>query len=164
MDLHKIAHTTLVDTSRIYLINGPNLNLLGTREPHIYGTLGLSDIEAHVKQALDAKYPQATVVLKQSNSEAEIITWLQAIALSEEVDLTEVGLVLNCGALTHTSIAIRDALLMCKPAPMVEVHLSNTFARESFRHKSMTADVVDGVIAGLGWRGYLAACEWILSR
>ena len=139
---------------RILLINGPNLNTLGEREPDIYGALTLPDIEARVReeaQSLD-------VVLRafQSNHEGEIIDFIQAEAPNSA------GIIINPGALTHYSLALRDALAACG-LPVVEVHISNIYGREPFRHHSVTAGVSRGLIAGLGWRGYLAALRSLVE-
>lgn len=102
------------------------------------------------------------VVFFQSNSESDIVEILQKAATTDSQDSHSIdGIVLNCAAYTHTSVAIRDALLLCRQLPSVEVHLSNVHAREEFRKQSLLSDVVDAVICGLGWRGYLAACQWI---
>lgn len=132
----------------ILIVNGPNLNMLGMREPDIYGGETLSDIEARcVKHA-------ETLALKaecfQSNDEGTLITRLQQAV--GEVS----GIIINAGAYTHTSIALRDALLLHR-APIIEVHLSNIFAREEFRHHSYISGVARGVICGLGAEGYLLA-------
>ena len=139
---------------RILLINGPNLNTLGEREPDIYGALTLPDIEARVReeaQALDVEL-QAF----QSNHEGEIIDFIQAEAPNSA------GMIINPGALTHYSLALRDALAACG-LPVVEVHISNIYGREPFRHHSVTASVSRGLIAGLGWRGYLAALRTLVE-
>jgi 3-dehydroquinate dehydratase-2 len=139
---------------RILLINGPNLNTLGEREPDIYGALTLPDIEARVReeaQALDVEL-QAF----QSNHEGEIIDFIQAEAPNSA------GMIINPGALTHYSLALRDALAACG-LPVVEVHISNIYGREPFRHHSVTASVSRGLIAGLGWRGYLAALRSLVE-
>ena len=134
----------------IWVIHGPNLNLLGTREPEIYGTETLADIDDGLKK----KAGELGLTLKsfQSNHEGVIVDRIQS--LRENCD----GLIINPGALTHTSIAIRDALLALT-CPMVEVHISNIYKREAFRHNSFIGDVVTGRIIGLGSHGYLMALE-----
>ena len=134
----------------IWVINGPNLNLLGTREPEIYGSETLADIDAGLKIKADT----LDLILKtfQSNHEGVIVDQIQS--LRDNCD----GLIINPGALTHTSIAIRDALLALS-CPMVEVHISNVYQRESFRHNSFIGDVVTGRIIGLGSHGYRLALE-----
>ncbi|KAI1282980.1 catabolic 3-dehydroquinase [Xylaria sp. FL0933] len=136
----------------ILLINGPNLNLLGTREPHIYGSTTLSDV---VPQA-ESQAAELGVTLQtfQSNHEGAIIDKIQA-ARGEEVD----SIVINPGAFTHTSVAIRDALLGVD-IPFVELHVSNVHAREPFRHHSYFQDKAVAVICGLGTFGYTAAIEF----
>ena len=129
----------------ILLLNGPNLNLLGTREPHVYGSTTLLDIEQElVSQAAQFGI---TLLCKQSSAEHELITEIHMA--QGNVD----GIIFNPGAFTHTSIALRDALVGTE-LPFIEVHLSNVFARERFRHYSYLSDVALSVISGLGTRGY----------
>ena len=131
---------------KILVLNGPNLNLLGTREPHLYGATTLEEINQSLeKQAVAAK---CSISFLQSNGEAELIDRIHAAA-SERVD----RIIFNPGALTHTSVALRDALL-ATAIPFYEVHLSNTFAREAVRHKSYFSDIAAGVLIGLGPAGY----------
>ncbi|HEV2559021.1 MAG TPA: type II 3-dehydroquinate dehydratase [Microvirga sp.] len=137
-------------TIAVHVLNGPNLNLLGQREPGIYGTLTLADIERQVRER--AADLAVEVTFRQSNHEGELVTWIQ------EAGLAGVGLVLNAGAYTHTSVALRDAISGAK-ATAVEVHLSNVHARESFRHRSLIAPVCIGVIAGFGPRSYLLGLD-----
>ena len=134
----------------IHILNGPNLNLLGTREPEIYGKTSLADIEA-----LCAKHAKALgleIVFKQTNHEGELIE--QVHAASRDAN----GLILNAGAYTHTSIALFDALLACS-VDIIEVHLSNLHKREAFRHHSYVAQAAWGVILGFGAKGYLLALD-----
>jgi 3-dehydroquinate dehydratase-2 len=138
---------------RVLFVDGPNLNVLGKREPGVYGKMTLSDIRSLVSEA--AAREGAEVSFFQSNSEGEIVTRLQEAR--EAFD----GLVVNPGAYTHTSIAIRDALLYTG-LPAIEVHLSNPHRREPFRHVSTVADVAVGRIAGLGGYGYVLALQAIL--
>ena len=137
----------------VLVIHGPNLNMLGRREPEKYGSDTLAVIDADLKAAGDKLGIGVTCF--QSNHEGEIVEKIQRIPAAGAA-----GLIINPAAYTHTSIAIRDALLLLD-IPVVEVHLSNIYRRESFRHKSMTADVATGQIAGFGKTGYILALEAI---
>ena len=130
---------------KILILHGPNLNLLGTREPEIYGALTLSDINTKLV-ALAEEY-RAELVCKQSNHEGDLVDALQ------DARLWAGGVVFNPGAYTHTSIALRDAISAIG-IPVVEVHLSNVYAREEFRHFSMISAVCRGKVVGFGWRSY----------
>lgn len=134
----------------IFILNGPNLNMLGTREPAIYGRATLADIEKAT--AVRAKGHGLQTVFRQSNHEGELISWIQEARTSAS------GIILNAGALTHTSIAIMDALTAAEK-PVIEVHLSNIFKREAFRHQSYVSLVATGVICGLGPKGYDLAID-----
>lgn len=134
----------------IFVLNGPNLNLLGTREPDIYGTQNLADVEAACV-ARAAKFG-ATIVFHQSNHEGALIDWIHQARLSA------IAVVLNAGAFTHTSIALHDALKACE-IPVVECHLSNPATRESFRHVSHVATAAKGSITGFGLMSYELAVE-----
>jgi 3-dehydroquinate dehydratase-2 len=134
----------------LYILNGPNLNLLGTREPEVYGRATLADIEKLCRDA--AKKHGFEIVFRQTNVEGELVDWLH------EARTKAAGVVLNAGAYTHTSIAIHDAL-KATTMPVVEVHLSNPFARESFRHHSYISSVAQGVICGFGAQGYVFAID-----
>ena len=139
---------------KILAIHGPNLNLLGQREPGIYGTITLDQINQSLRERAAAA--GVTVAPFQSNHEGALIDFLQAEGLDAA------GIIINPGALTHYSLALRDALASLH-APIVEVHISNVYKREPFRHTSVIAPIATGQIAGLGWRGYLLALEWLLS-
>ena len=134
----------------IYVLNGPTLNLLGTREPEIYGRTTLADIGKLA--AARAKTHGLGIVFRQSNHEGVLIDWIQ------EARLKGSGVILNGGAYTHTSIAIYDALKSLGK-PIIEVHLSNPHAREAFRHHSYVSMVAKGVICGFGGHGYVLALE-----
>lgn len=138
---------------KILILNGPNLNLLGTREPGIYGAKSLADIEADLRAHVGAR---AELAFRQSNHEGELVTWIQ------EAGLAGTGIALNAGAYTHTSLAMRDAIAGAK-AVVVELHLSNVHAREAFRHHSLLAPVCKGVIAGFGPMSYQLAVEALLA-
>jgi 3-dehydroquinate dehydratase-2 len=133
---------------KIQIINGPNLNLLGVREPEIYGSHSFEDY----LQKLVTLYPEVEIAYYQSNIEGEIINKLH------ETGFSYTGIILNAGAYTHTSVAVRDAIKSIT-APVIEVHISNIHARESFRHHSMLAGVCKGVIAGFGLDSYRLAIE-----
>ena len=139
---------------RILLINGPNLNLLGTRQPEIYGTTTLADIEAAVMER--AARMGAEVRCFHSNHEGALIDFLQAEAGAAD------GAIVNAGAFGHYSLALRDAFVATR-LPIVDVHISNVYAREPFRHGSVIADIALGQVSGLGWRGYLAAVEALIE-
>jgi 3-dehydroquinate dehydratase-2 len=138
---------------RILLVNGPNLNTLGTREPEIYGTATLADIEDAVRGRAGSL--GADLRCFQANGDAQIIDWIQ----QEQADAD--GMIINAGALTHYSIALRDAVAACD-FPVVEVHISNIAKREEFRHESLLTAVVEGAIIGLGAHGYLLAVDAVV--
>ncbi len=145
---------TTASDGRVLVINGPNLNTLGTREPSIYGSRTLDSIlEELAAYAADGD-PGFAIDALQSNHEGVLIDFLH------EREPSALGVIINPGALSHYSYALRDAISGIKK-PTVEVHLSNIHARETFRHTSVTAPVANGVIAGLGARGYLLAADWI---
>jgi len=137
-----------IDMLRILVLHGPNLNLLGTREQSIYGTLSLEALDTTIKKL--AKELSVEVKLCQSNNEGELVTWIQDARMGYD------GIIINPAAYTHTSVAIRDAVAAVG-LPTVEVHLSNIHQREEFRHRSYLAGVALGQIAGLGPTGYLLA-------
>ncbi len=134
----------------LYILNGPNLNLLGTREPEVYGHETLDDLRERCERKAESL--GLSVVFRQSNLEGELVTWIQ------EARTDASGLIVNAGAFTHTSIAMLDALLAC-PVPIAEVHLSNIFTREPFRHRSYISKAAKGVICGFGGLGYELAIE-----
>ncbi|MCH8062974.1 MAG: type II 3-dehydroquinate dehydratase [Chloroflexi bacterium] len=139
---------------KILVINGPNLNMLGKRESSLYGVKSLADIEVLIEEK--ARDLDVDVETFQSNSEGAIIDYLQEAASDAE------GIVVNAGALTHYGLSLRDALVDSR-LPIVEVHLSNIHARDEFRRQSVVADIAQGQIAGLGWRGYIFALEFLVG-
>ncbi|MFQ5880010.1 MAG: type II 3-dehydroquinate dehydratase [Dehalococcoidia bacterium] len=139
---------------RILLINGPNLNALGRRQPEVYGRTTLAEIEARVQER--ATTLGAEVRCFQSNHEGAIVDFIQAEAEGAH------GIIINPGALTHYGLSLRDALADCG-LPVVEVHISNIYAREPFRRRSVISEVARGTIAGLGWRGYVLALEALVE-
>jgi 3-dehydroquinate dehydratase-2 len=139
---------------RILLINGPNLNLLGTRQPEVYGSTTLQDIVGRVTTR--ASELGVEVEAFQSNTEGDIVGFIQKSGPTAD------GIIINAGALTHYSLAVRDAFESVQK-PVVEVHISNIYAREEFRHHSVFADIAVGQITGLGWRGYIAALDSLVG-
>ena len=135
---------------KVLFLNGPNLNLLGSREPGVYGTATLADIEARIRK--EAAKTGTEIAFKQSNIEGELVTWIQESKGSFDV------IVLNAAAYTHTSVAIRDAIAAVK-LPTIEIHLSNTMAREEFRHQSLISPVCKGVISGFGPDSYILGLQ-----
>ena len=140
--------------ARILLINGPNLNMLGRRSPDTYGSKTLPDIESLVYKK--AEQLGVRVDCYQSNSEGAIVEFIQVNADQAQ------GIIVNTGALTHYGYSLRDALADSR-LPVIEVHLSNIYAREEWRRHSVIAEIAKGQIAGLGWRGYLAALEFLID-
>ena len=142
-------------TPTVMVLNGPNLNLLGTREPDIYGTETLESIEAACrKRAADLGL---CVEFRQSNNEGDLVDWVQEAGGSHQ------ALIVNAGAYTHTSVALLDALLATE-LPIIEVHLSNINQREEFRHHSYVSKAADGMICGLGGHGYELALEALAKK
>ena len=138
---------------RIEIINGPNLNLTGLRQPEIYGTVTMEQMVAGLRE----RFPQVEIGYYQSNVEGEIINRLHEVGFSAD------GIVLNAGGYSHTSVAIHDAIAAIT-TPVIEVHISNIFAREEYRRHSLLSDVCKGVICGLGLEGYRFAVESLLGK
>jgi len=138
---------------KIQIINGPNLNLLGKREPETYGS---ESFESYLEK-LKSRFPSATLDYFQSNVEGEIINQIQKVGFDHD------GIVLNAGAYTHTSVAIHDAIGAIK-TPVVEVHISNIYAREKFRHKSLITSKCAGLITGFGMEGYAMAISYLVNK
>ena len=140
----------------ILVLNGPNLDLLGRREPHIYGSTTLDDVRADLERL--AAQLGARVEMRQSNHEGQLIDWLHGAA-----DEGARGVIVNPGGLSHTSVALRDAIAAID-LPVVEVHISNVHAREEFRHRCLTAGACVGAITGLGVSGYALALRYLVER
>ncbi len=138
---------------RIEIINGPNLNLTGQRQPEIYGTVTMEQMVAGLRE----RFPQAEIGYYQSNVEGEIINRLHEVGFSAD------GIVLNAGGYSHTSVAIHDAIAAIT-SPVIEVHISNIFAREEYRRHSLLSDVCRGMVCGLGLEGYRFAVESLLGK
>ncbi len=138
---------------KVQIINGPNLNLLGKREPEVYGSKTFDAFYDELKK----RFSQVSFNYYQSNVEGEIINKLQEVGFSSD------AIILNAGAYTHTSIAIHDAIASIK-TPVVEVHISNIYAREEFRHTSLITSKCAGLITGFGMEGYAMAVQWALNR
>jgi len=137
---------------RLFVVNGPNLNMLGRREAGFYGTFSLADLEKNIRTAVGTR---VELSFFQSNSEGEIIDYIHKLTADDR-------LIINAASLTHTSIGIRDALSAVK-VPFIEVHISNVYAREEFRHQSYLSAIAHGVIVGLGADGYVLAAEHFLK-
>ncbi len=137
---------------KIAIINGPNLNLTGRREPEVYGTTTMEEVIDGLRQM----FPDVEIGYYQSNVEGELIDRIH------QVGFTSDGLIVNLGGYSHTSVALRDALLAV-PAPKVEVHISNIFAREDYRHKSLITSACRGMVCGLGLQGYELAIRALLA-
>jgi 3-dehydroquinate dehydratase-2 len=138
-----------MSNKKIIIINGPNINLIGTREPDIYGDTSFSDFFDDIK---DVYSDEIQLLHFQSNIEGELIDKVQ------EVGFTFHGIILNAGGYTHTSVALRDAVAAIK-TPVIEVHISNPYSREEFRHKSLISGVCKGIIAGFGLESYVLAID-----
>ena len=145
----------MADSPTVWVLNGPNLNLLGEREPETYGGESLADIEKRCAKA--AKQAGLKLDFRQTNHEGELVSWIQ------EARHGAAGLAINAGAYTHTSVAVHDALRLLT-IPIVEVHLSNIFAREEFRHHSYVSAVATGVICGFGGDSYVLALQALTSK
>lgn len=143
-------------TRSVLVVHGPNLNLLGMREPAHYGNATLADINDSLLE--QAKQAGITLEAYQSNSEAELVAKIQSLAVNK-IDF----IIINPAAFTHTSVSIRDAISAVN-IPFIEVHLSNVYARESFRHHSYFSDIAVGVISGLGAEGYSAALQFAINK
>lgn len=141
----------------LLVLNGPNLDRLGTREPAVYGRETLADIEAACRAAAEAR--GYALDFRQTNHEGTLLDWIHEAADSPATR----GVAINAGAYTHTSVALHDALRLL-PVPIVEVHLSNVHAREAFRHRSFVSPVATGIVMGFGGHGYVLAIEGLAAR
>lgn len=140
----------VAEQHKVLVLNGPNLNMLGVREPEIYGSATLADIEAGCQKR--AAKLGLTVEFRQSNNEGELVTWVQEARQSAD------AIIINAGAFTHTSVALLDALSMYEK-PIIELHLSNIYKREDFRHRSYVSPAASGIICGFGASGYELALD-----
>ncbi|MDX1709681.1 MAG: type II 3-dehydroquinate dehydratase [Rhodovibrionaceae bacterium] len=145
----------MAQAPRVLVLNGPNLNMLGSREPDVYGHATLADIESACRDT--AAERGLDLDFRQSNHEGELVEWIQSARERHD------AIVINAGALTHTSVALLDAL-QAAGLPVLEVHLSNTYRRESFRHHSYVSRAAQGVICGLGPMGYLLALQALAAQ
>ena len=144
---------------RIAIINGPNLNLLGRREPSIYGTRSMEQVLVDIQRM----YPEVYFEYRQSNHEGVLIDWIQELGLLAMANEPCDGIILNAGGYTHTSVALRDAIA-CSQVPVIEVHISDITQREAFRHISLLTDVCQHSIIGHGIEGYQEAVDWLLKH
>ena len=144
---------------RIAIINGPNLNLLGKREPSIYGTRSMEQVLVDIQRM----YPEVYFEYRQSNHEGVLIDWIQELGLLAMANEPCDGIILNAGGYTHTSVALRDAVA-CSQVPIIEVHISDIAQREAFRHISLLTDVCQHSIIGHGIEGYQEAVDWIIKH
>ena len=143
---------------RIVIINGPNLNLLGRREPSIYGTRTMEQVLIEIQRA----HPDMYLEYHQSNHEGDLLDWIQEKGINDGEKQEIKGIILNAGGYTHTSVALRDAIA-CADVPVVEVHISDITQREAFRRVSLLTDVCAHTIMGEGTEGYNKAIEWIIQ-
>ena len=152
---------------KIVILNGPNLNLLGRREPEIYGTSSMEQVLLDIQRA----YPDLYLEYHQSNHEGDLIDWIQEVGIAHCLEdardasyrLKVKGIVLNAGGYTHTSVALRDAVA-CAEVPVVEVHISDITKREDFRRMSLLTDVCSHSIMGQGTKGYELAVKWLINH
>lgn len=147
------------EVMKIVIINGPNLNLLGKREPSIYGTRSMEQVLVDIQRA----HMDIHLHYLQSNHEGDLIDWLQTFGFNSTNSETVTGIILNAGGYTHTSVALRDAVACCE-VPIIEVHISDITQREEFRKISLLTDVCTHSIIGHGTEGYLEAVEWLVKR
>ncbi len=150
-----------MSTKSVLVVHGPNLNLLGVREPVHYGSATLADINTNL--LAQAKQAGITLEAFQSNAEADIVAKIQSLASHSSIGDKVDFIIINPAAFTHTSVSIRDAISAVN-IPFIEVHLSNVYARESFRHHSYFSDIAVGVISGLGAEGYNAALQFAINK
>ena len=143
----------------IHILNGPNLNLVGKREPEVYGRVSLDEYLRQLQSDFEGR---AELRIAQSSYEGKLIETLHHIGFGPEPGVPQ-GILINPGGLSHTSVALHDALLAV-PQPVLEVHISNVHAREGFRQNLLTAKAAQGVISGLGLEGYRLACEWMYNK
>jgi 3-dehydroquinate dehydratase-2 len=148
----------------IHVLNGPNLNMLGFREPELYGTETLADLEEKLVTAARESDRRIKVKFFQTNHEGEMLEYIHALVLGAAEKGSLAGVIINPSGWTHTSVVLRDAMLMVKPIPVVEVHLTNLVEREEFRHFSFFEDLADYRVMGLGQDGYVEALRWLIAE
>ena len=150
--------------TEIHVLNGPNLNMLGFREPELYGSETLPDLEKKLRASAKESKSQVKVRFFQTNYEGDMLDYIHSLILGVGQKGGLGGVIINPAAWTHTSVALRDAVLMLKPVPLVEVHLTNPAEREEFRHYSFIEDIVDYRVIGMGQDGYVEALRWLIAE
>lgn len=162
--MKKKAKKTSKAPQEIHVLGGPNLNMLGFREPEIYGSDTLDDLEKKMLQALKDSGESYKIRFFQTNHEGEMLDYIHGLVVGPGIKGNLAGVIFNPAAWTHTSVAIRDAIVMVKPSLLVEVHLSNPLEREEFRHFSFIEDLADYRVMGMGQDGYVESLRWLLAE
>ena len=152
------------NTAEIHVLNGPNLNMLGFREPELYGTETLADLEDKLAASAREIDRRVRVRFFQTNHEGEMLEYIHSLVLGVAEKGALAGVIINPSGWTHTSVVLRDAILMLKPIPVVEVHLTNLVEREEYRHFSFLEDIADYRVMGMGQDGYVEALRWLIAE